>query len=152
MDCRERRFLKFGGNSLCLSQKELLLLSLWKWVYCCSCSIGLLAAAEGVLFFRTVFCRSLVGEHLRVGWEWNMSLVPLIVIGMGNFLGADIEKQAEGKWDIKVDAQNVSFDRCAKAKSSLKISKALDEGATWLNGRGTKGEVELPTEKISTYT
>ncbi|KAK8486605.1 hypothetical protein V6N11_068299 [Hibiscus sabdariffa] len=122
MDCRERRFLKFGGNSLCLSQKELLLLSLWKWVYCCSCSIGLLAAAEGVLFFR------------------------------GNFLGADIEKQAEGKWDIKVDAQNVSFDRCAKAKSSLKISKALDEGATWLNGRGTKGEVELPTEKISTYT
>ncbi|KAK8599043.1 hypothetical protein V6N13_076983 [Hibiscus sabdariffa] len=70
----------------------------------------------------------------------------------GKCLGADVEQQAEGKWDIKVDAQNVSFDSSAKAKSSLKISKALDEGAAWLNGRGTKGEVEQPTEKISTYT
>ncbi|KAH1073148.1 hypothetical protein J1N35_025476 [Gossypium stocksii] len=43
-----------------------------------------------------------------------------------------LKKQVEENWDIKIDTQNVAFDRCAKANNNFKISKAFDKGATRL--------------------
>ncbi|CAK7356389.1 unnamed protein product [Dovyalis caffra] len=44
-----------------------------------------------------------------------------------DLLSTDIDKQAERQGDIKVDAQDVSFEGSAKANSSLEIKKALDD-------------------------
>lgn len=46
-----------------------------------------------------------------------------------NFLGANIEKQAKRKRNIKVDAKNIGFDCGAKANRRLEVGQALDEAA-----------------------
>ena len=50
---------------------------------------------------------------------------------LGNTLSTVVEKQAQLDWDIKVDAQHISFESGAKAHRSFKISKTLNEVAAW---------------------
>lgn len=50
---------------------------------------------------------------------------------LGNILVAHIEEQAEREWNIKVNPQNVSPNRGAKADRSLKVDQPLDEAAAW---------------------
>lgn len=50
---------------------------------------------------------------------------------VGAFPSTVVEKQTQGKWEVKVDAKDVSFDGSAKASSNFKINQILDEGAAW---------------------
>lgn len=67
---------------------------------------------------------------------------------LGNFLGADIEKQAEGDRHIKIYPQNVGFNGSAKADGRLKISQARDEAAARSFGRRPDCHVEKAIEQV----
>ncbi|CAK7356386.1 unnamed protein product [Dovyalis caffra] len=61
------------------------------------------------------------------------------VLRGSDLLSTDIDKQAERQWDIKVDAQDISFEGSAKANSSLEIKKALDDTTARLYWRRANG-------------
>ncbi|CAI9775545.1 unnamed protein product [Fraxinus pennsylvanica] len=48
-----------------------------------------------------------------------------------NLHGADIKKQAKGKRNIKVNAQNIGFNGSVKADCRLQVCEAFDKGAAW---------------------
>ncbi|KAF8380487.1 hypothetical protein HHK36_027974 [Tetracentron sinense] len=62
------------------------------------------------------------------------------------FVATGVDKQAERKRNVEVDAQNVSFDGNAKAESNLKVEKALEEGATWGGRRGPYDNADQPAQ------
>ncbi|KAG5539837.1 hypothetical protein RHGRI_020154 [Rhododendron griersonianum] len=80
------------------------------------------------------------------------------VIGLGTLearrgiFPTNIKKQGEGERDVKADAQDVCLDGSAKANSSLKISKALDETAARSRWRSTHNNIDQPTKQINTDT
>lgn len=67
---------------------------------------------------------------------------------LGNILLADIEKQAKGERNIKVDAQNTSLNGSAKADSSFKISKTFNETAAWGHRGLADGNVDEPAKQL----
>ncbi|KAJ4954098.1 hypothetical protein NE237_030930 [Protea cynaroides] len=63
-----------------------------------------------------------------------------------------VENQAECNWEIEVDqVQHISSDGGAKANCSLKISKALNEGAAWGVWRGPNDYTDRATQQIQAY-
>ncbi|GAB4834206.1 hypothetical protein Ancab_032471, partial [Ancistrocladus abbreviatus] len=62
-----------------------------------------------------------------------------------------VKKQAKRNKDIKINAQNIGFNGRAKAYRGLKISKSLNQAASWLLRRGADGFVEQPIEHISAH-
>ena len=61
-----------------------------------------------------------------------------------------IHTHGKGKWEIKVDAQNIGFDGFAKANGCVEVNKAIKERATrYCYERST--EDPNHTQQISTY-
>ncbi|CAN1333416.1 hypothetical protein LINPERPRIM_LOCUS36033 [Linum perenne] len=66
---------------------------------------------------------------------------------------ANIEKQVEGKRNVKVDdSKNIGLNGCAKAKSSLKINKSTYQTTAGLNRWVPNLEVEQVTKHVGTDT
>lgn len=83
-----------------------------------------------------------------IKWEFGLGTLE----ARRDFFPTNIKKQCEGERDAEVDAQNVCLDDSAKANSSLKISKALDETAARSLWRSTDDNIDQPTKQINTDT
>lgn len=68
----------------------------------------------------------------------------------GDLLATVVQKQAEGNWNIKVNAQDIGFDGGAKANCSLEIGQVFNECAAWGLGWGSNHKVHQVIQQVST--
>nr|GMD82513.1 hypothetical protein Csa_5G161320 [Ipomoea batatas] len=69
-----------------------------------------------------------------------------------NLFTADIKEKAEGKWNIKVNAQNISLNGGAKADGGLKVHKPFNERAAWFLWRVANHKAKQVAKHIGTNT
>nr|GME11587.1 hypothetical protein Csa_5G161320 [Ipomoea batatas] len=69
-----------------------------------------------------------------------------------NLFTADIKEKVEAKWNIKVNAQNVSLNGGAKAVCGLKVHKPFNERAAWFHWRVAKHKAKQVAKHIGTNT
>ena len=69
---------------------------------------------------------------------------------IGKVLVANVKEQAEVEWDFNLVSQNASLNGSAKADSGFKISKSLNQRATWGHWGLADGKVDEATKKLGT--